>query len=187
MKRPAIFLDRDGVIIENRADYILSWDDVEVFDFSVQALANCADSEYLFVIVTNQSPVGRGLLALEDAQSINNRVVQIVRENGGRIDGAYICPHAPIDACDCRKPNPGMLLQAAAEHDIDLNQSIMIGDALSDLEAGKRAGVAHCLMLLTGRGAEQAKLPEAESYKDVLKFKNLPEALNWIFSGKLSK
>lgn len=118
MKRPAIFLDRDGVIIENRANYILSWDDVEVFGYSVQALARHADSDYLFIVVTNQSPVGRGLVAFEDAQAINNRVVQIVRDSGGRVDGAYICPHAPKDACDCRKPNPGMLLQAAEEHDM---------------------------------------------------------------------
>ncbi len=185
MKKPAIFLDRDGVVIENRANYILSWDDVEIFESSMQSLAERADTDYLFVVVTNQSPVGRGLLPLEKATAINNRVIEVARNYGGRIDGAYICPHAPDAKCNCRKPNPGMLLQAAEDLNIDLSRSIMIGDALTDLEAGIRAGVGNCFMLMTGRGRDQAQLPEADNYKNILKFEGLPEALDWVFSGEM--
>lgn len=183
MKRPAIFLDRDGVLNENRADYILNWSDLEIFDDSVEALSRYADSDFLFVIVTNQSPVGRGLFTLEDAQQINQQLVDVIESRGGRVDLALLCPHAPDDNCDCRKPQPGMLLQAAGELDIDLPNSYMIGDALSDLEAGIRAGVKETFLLMTGRGRMQASLPDAAHYSSSSQFENLNSALESIFSG----
>ena len=100
----AIFLDRDGVLIENRAEYIREWSHVHVFPKALQALAHLDD--YKIVIVTNQSAIGRGLMSQAIAHEINNQLVQLIRENNGRIDGVYMCPHAPGDRCHCRKPNP---------------------------------------------------------------------------------
>ncbi len=112
---PAIFLDRDGVIIENRPAYVRSWDDVEIYPFSLTSLARAAQAPYKFVIVTNQSAVGRGLLSEADLAQINRDLVNLIEGAGGRIDGVYVCPHAPEANCDCRKPRPGMITRAAAE------------------------------------------------------------------------
>ena len=160
----AIFLDRDGVIIENRPNYVRSWADVDIYPQALTALSNLSHTLYKLIIVTNQSAVGRGIISLATAQGINERLVQVIERENGRIDAAYLCPHAPQAGCACRKPKPGMLLQAAQEHHLDLSRSIMIGDALTDLEAGLAAGLSKVILLRTGRGEEQAKLPAAANF-----------------------
>ena len=176
MAIPAIFLDRDGVIIENCTNYVRSWDDVEFFEDSLQTLTNYSDLPFLFILVTNQSVIGRGLEPFEKINGINSRIMQVIKEHGGRVDGVYICPHSPDDDCDCRKPNPGLLLQAAKEMDIDISNSIMVGDALTDLAAGEAAGVKQTILLKTGRGEAQSMLPEFSQYKSSLIYNNLAEA-----------
>lgn len=153
--RPAIFLDRDGVIVENRDDYVRSWDDVAFIPGALEALARAASADVAFVIVTNQSAIGRGLLDPETADRINDRIRRRIVRAGGRIDAVQLCPHHPDEGCPCRKPRPGMLLRAARELGCDLARSWMIGDALSDLEAGRAAG-ARTVLVRTGRGADQA-------------------------------
>lgn len=161
MKQPAIFLDRDGVVIENCSNYVRSWADVELFPQALEALAAVRDTPRRIVLVTNQSAVGRGIISREAAEAINEQLLAEIRRAGGRIDAVYMCPHGPSDGCDCRKPRPGLLLRAAAELDIDLPRSIMIGDALSDVEAGQAAGVGQSILLRTGRGRDQERLPAA--------------------------
>jgi D-glycero-D-manno-heptose 1,7-bisphosphate phosphatase len=157
---PALFLDRDGVIIENRPDYVRSWSDVILFPTALAALARLRASPLKIIIVTNQSAVGRGLIPLSDAREINTRLVEQIERAGGRVDGVWMCPHAPEEACDCRKPRPGLLLQAAGAHSIDLQQSILIGDALSDLEAGRSAGIPLNILVRTGLGTAQERLAD---------------------------
>lgn len=164
---PAIFLDRDGVIIENNPAYVRSWDDVIFIPNSLSALAQLRHSSYKIVIVTNQSAVGRGILSTAEAADINLRLVDKICRNGGRIDGVYMCPHAPKDSCHCRKPKPGLLLEAARELDLDLEKSILIGDAISDLQAGQAAGLKHTILVRTGRGKDQEKLARPQ---DLLPF-----------------
>ena len=180
-QKAAIFLDRDGVIIENQANYVLSWDDVEIFEQAMETLARYSDQNYLFIIVTNQSPVGRGLISFDHAMSINARLIEIIESRGGRIDGAYICPHAPQENCNCRKPKPGMLLKAAKEFDIDLSRSVMIGDALTDLKAGIEAGVSKTILLKTGRGVDQMSLMQKGEFENSEIYKDLSYAFSRIF------
>jgi D-glycero-D-manno-heptose 1,7-bisphosphate phosphatase len=161
--QPALFLDRDGVINENRANYVRSWADVALYPQALQALALVRNLPYKIIVVTNQSAVGRGIISLAEAEAINAGILTAVTQQGGRIDAIYLCPHAPADNCNCRKPRPGLLLQAAREHGIDIGRSIMIGDALTDLEAGLAAGVAQTILLQTGRGQTQRNLPRATS------------------------
>ncbi len=177
VKQPALFLDRDGVIIENRANYVRSWADVEIFPEAVQALRKIRHVPHKIIIVTNQSAVGRGIISLATARGINERLVAIIEQENGRIDDVLMCPHAPADLCDCRKPQPGMLLQAASAHNIDLSRSIMIGDALTDVQAGRNAGVAEAILLRTGRGAAQARLPLAEKLAPLTIYSTLAHAL----------
>jgi D-glycero-D-manno-heptose 1,7-bisphosphate phosphatase len=161
MKRPAIFLDRDGVIIRNRSDYVKSVAEVDFLEAATQALCQLAKAPADIVVVTNQSGVGRGLFSLKEAHRINAHVLDFIRGTGGRIDAFYICPHRPDEGCSCRKPAPGLLLRAAEERKLDLKRSVLIGDAESDLLAAKHAGVAG-ILVLTGRGKEQVSLCDAQ-------------------------
>ncbi len=152
---PAIFLDRDGVIIENRPNYVRSWDQVFIYPQALIALNQIREIDYKIVIVTNQSAVGRNLISLNTANEINNRLVSEIENNGGRIDGIFMCPHAPDDGCYCRKPNPGLIFKAANSISIDLARSVIIGDAITDLMAGQSAGLKKTFLVLTGRGSTQ--------------------------------
>jgi D-glycero-D-manno-heptose 1,7-bisphosphate phosphatase len=152
---PAVFLDRDGVLIENRSDYVRDWSQVSIFPDTPAALSSIRSAGYKIVIVTNQSAVGRGLISAETAEAINQRLVEHLRREGGHIDAVYMCPHQPQDACNCRKPKPGLLLQAAGELSLDLHRSWMIGDAWSDLQAGHAASVHLSILVKTGRGNGQ--------------------------------
>ncbi len=174
---PAIFLDRDGVIIENRADYVRAWGDVAFLPGALAALAGARRLPYRIVIVTNQSAVGRGILSLAAAQALNQRILAAIEQAGGRVDGLFMCPHAPWEGCACRKPAPGLLLQAAGALGLDLPGSLLIGDALSDLQAGLAAGVKRVALVRSGRGAAQAQLSEAAALGDFPVFADLAEAL----------
>ena len=180
-QQPALFLDRDGVFIENRANYVRSWADVEFFPDALAALAQIREIPYKIIVVTNQSAVGRGILTLETAVALNERILAGVRAANGRIDASYLCPARPGTNDPCRKPRPGMLLQAAEEHNIDLSQSYMIGDALTDIQAGQAAGVKQAILLLTGRGAAQAQLPLARELPPFATFANLAQALDHLY------
>lgn len=150
----AIFLDRDGVICENRSDHVKSWREFKFLPEVKRSLAVLSQLNLPIVVVTNQAAVGRGLMATELLEDIHQRMVAEITAHGGRIDRVIYCPHRPEDECNCRKPKPGMLLQAAAEMDLDLSGSYLIGDAATDVQAGQQVG-CHNILVLTGRGVEQ--------------------------------
>ena len=174
---PAIFLDRDGVILENCPGYVRSWAEVSIYPEALAALVRCKDSAYKIVLVTNQSAVGRGIIPLSAAEEINVRLVQAITAAGGRIDAVFMCPHAPAEQCDCRKPHPGLFLQAARSLSLDLHRSIMVGDSLTDLKAAQSAGVLQTARVRTGRGRQQAALPAAAELAPFLTCENLGAAL----------
>ena len=176
-RRAAIFLDRDGVIIENRSDYVRAWEDVVFLPGVLDALAALSHDPRAVVVVTNQSAVGRGLITRPMADDINARLVAAIRAAGGRVDAVYLCPHTDADGCDCRKPAPGLLLRAALDLDLDLARSIMIGDALSDVAAGRAAGVGSTALVRSGRGADQERLPEVARLQPLAVFDTLDTAL----------
>lgn len=182
MRQPAIFLDRDGVIIENRDHYVRSWADVEIFSQAVEALIGARHSAYQIILVTNQSAVGRGHISYATAEAINEQLVSLIRRAGGRVDAVYMCPHGPNDGCSCRKPGPGLLLQAADELNIDLDNSVMIGDARTDLQAGQAAGVGRSILVRTGRGRQQELSLSATERAAVTVFDTLSEALDNVLN-----
>lgn len=184
---PAIFLDRDGVIIENRADYVRDWSQVVLLPEAINALAKFRNAQYKIVLVTNQSAVGRGLISLETAEEINQRLARVIEEHGGRLDAVYMCPHAPDDLCDCRKPQAGLFLQAAHDLSLELKSSWMVGDAWSDLLAGQNANLRGVILVKTGRGIDQLQLPKPESLRDFLVMDDLASALASITSADGSK
>ena len=140
--RRAVFLDRDGVIIRKapESQYITAWEQVEFLPGIPEALRQLKRNGFLLVVVTNQSAVSRKQLAVDVLESIHKRMVHHLARENVTIDAIYYCPHDRNGNCQCRKPRPRMLLQAAEEYGIDLQQSWMVGDAATDIEAGRAAG-----------------------------------------------
>ena len=162
--RPAVFIDRDGVINENPPNYVKSWQEFRFLPNALAALRLLASCPWPIVIISNQSPIGRGLITRLQLDEIHRRMLARIRRAGGRIDGIYICPHRPDEGCACRKPAPGLLYQAAAEMTLDLAASLMIGDSLSDVQTARAAGVVPVLLRNGGfphaaGGAEQGLPP----------------------------
>jgi len=150
----AIFLDRDGVICENRSDHVKSWQEFEFLPEAKRSLAALSQLNLPIVVVTNQAIVNRGLASASAVEDIHRRMVAEITAIGGRIDRIIYCPHRPEDKCACRKPEPGMLLQAAQEMGIDLANSYFVGDAATDMMAARKVG-CQSFLVLTGRGFQQ--------------------------------
>lgn len=156
MCKPAIFLDKDGTLIDD-VPYNVDPDQISLAPKAAAALRRLAPKYRLFV-VSNQSGVAHGFFTEDALHGVQRRLRQLLRDEGVELDGFYYCPHHPsgIDLryrsrCACRKPRPGMLLQAANEHLLDLARCWMIGDILDDIEAGHRAG---CRAVLVDNGGE---------------------------------
>jgi histidinol-phosphate phosphatase family protein len=141
----AIFLDRDGTLIVD-VGYPRDPTQVELLP-GVTDVLRPLQRDWLLVIVSNQSGIGRGVISPEEANAVHDRMISLYAEHGIAFAGVYYCPHAPGAHCECRKPSPGLLLDAALDLDLDLEQSIMIGDKASDVEAGKNAGCAEVIRL----------------------------------------
>jgi D-glycero-D-manno-heptose 1,7-bisphosphate phosphatase len=156
----AVFLDRDGVLIED-VDRLVSPDQVRLLPGAADAVARLKDAGLALVLVTNQPVVARGLCTLEDVDRVHDELDRRLELAGGSaLDARYVCPHHPDaddprwrEACDCRKPRPGMLQRAARELRLDLDRSYMVGDRPSDVAAGIAAGCT-TLQVLSGRHAD---------------------------------
>lgn len=172
--RKAVFLDRDGTI-NVEVEYLSRVEEFQFIPGVPWALKRLKDAGYLLVVVTNQSGIGRGYYDEAALQALHDHMHRELAAFGAAVDACYFCPHHPKHAsgdylkeCDCRKPLPGMLLQAAGELDIDLAASFMIGDKLADVQAGLSAGCTP-LLVLTGYGSSQVdELPEGvQAYPDL--------------------
>lgn len=181
---PALFLDRDGVVIENQPAYVRDWADVDIFPQAIRALKRLAALPIPIILVTNQSVIGRGLISRSQGEAINRELKQHIENSGGRIDGIMMCPHAPEENCSCRKPQPGLLLEAAEIYGIDLKISHLIGDAVTDLQAGYAAGIPNLTLLRTGRGLKQALLASKEFRPPYSLFDDLEQAVSAQFFEK---
>jgi D-glycero-D-manno-heptose 1,7-bisphosphate phosphatase len=153
--KPDVFLDRDGVIIRHRVDYVRSWSEVEPLPGAVAAIGRLCRAGHRVMVVTNQSAVGRGLLDQDVLDDIHQRLAGMVRHEGGEITHFFVCPHHPEAGCDCRKPRPGLLLQAAEQFGSELDGAFLVGDQPSDVSAARSAG---CRPILVGAsGSERAR------------------------------
>jgi D-glycero-D-manno-heptose 1,7-bisphosphate phosphatase len=136
--RPALFLDRDGTLITD-VGYPRDPAQVELLPGAIEALLDL-QRRFALVIVSNQSGIARGLVSEAEARAVHDRVVELFARGGVSFAGAYYCPHAPGVGCRCRKPAPGLVLDAARELGLDLARSVLLGDKPSDIAAGVAAG-----------------------------------------------
>jgi D-glycero-D-manno-heptose 1,7-bisphosphate phosphatase len=164
----AAFIDRDGVINEER-NYVHRIEDFVLLPGVVEALTLLRDAGYLLIVVTNQAGIARGYYDVPAINKLHEYLRIQLAENGVTLDGIYFCPHHPDGLVnglsveyECRKPAPGMLLQAAQEFNIDLASSVMIGDKTSDIQAGKRAGVGFTILVESGHKIDLNARNEAD-------------------------
>jgi len=182
----AIFLDRDGVLIENREDYVKDWAEVEFLPCTFAAMRTLKATGLPIVLVTNQSAVGRGIITREFVEEVHDRMLAEVERNGGRIDAVYFCPHHPQEGCVCRKPSPGMLHQAARDLQLDLQASFFVGDTATDMEAAQAVG-ATGILVLTGKGATEAGKLAGSEMASLPIVADLEAAAHWIVERLESK
>ena len=177
----AVFLDRDGVINENRDDYVKVWDEFQFLDGALAALARLACADFHIVVVSNQSAIGRALTPRERVEEIHHRMLAQIESSGGRVDRVLYCPHRAEEGCPCRKPSPGMLLQAHEELGVNLAQSYFVGDAAEDVAAAYAVGCTP-IIVRTGRGeATIIKLGESGLKQPVI-VHDLRAAVEWILA-----
>ena len=139
-KLKTVFLDRDGVINQERSDYVKSISELEIYPNVAKNIKLLKDAGFLVVVITNQSAVNRGIVTPEMINQIHNSIQNHLKKYGTFLDGFYYCPHTPNENCNCRKPKSGLLEKAILELNIDLNSSWMIGDSDSDIEAANSIG-----------------------------------------------
>ncbi len=147
--RPAVFLDRDGTLIEDRG-HLSEASEVAFYLDAIEALQRLQE-HFLLFLVTNQSGVARGLITMESVNRVNARVISYLAEHDVTITDVYVCPHQRSDACSCIKPNPHFLHKAAAEHGVDLRRSFTVGDHPHDVELARAVG-ARGVYVRTGHG-----------------------------------
>lgn len=160
--KPAIFLDRDGTINIDY-NYVHKIDDFHFIDGVIDAMIELKKMGFLLVITTNQSGIARGIFSQEQFDTLTEWMDWSLIDRGVEIDGVYYCPHDPlITDCECRKPKSGMILMAKKDLDIDIANSYMVGDRVSDLLSGKNAGVRKTVLVRTG----DSITPEVEAQSD---------------------
>jgi D-glycero-D-manno-heptose 1,7-bisphosphate phosphatase len=150
--KPAIFLDRDGTLIEE-VNFLSRVEDLRFFTYTDEAVKLLKEKGHLVIVVTNQSGIARGIFSEKAMHEIHE---SIQRNLSAKIDAFYFCPHLPNEGCRCRKPETGMIEAACADFAIDTENSWMIGDKILDVELGNKAGLKTCLVM-TGYGREHSK------------------------------
>lgn len=137
-----VFLDRDGVVNRKPPEggYVTCWEDFQILPGVIEGIAQLNRAGFRVIVVTNQRCIAKGLMTTAELELMHERLLEFVAQAGATINAIYYCPHEIEPGCRCRKPAPGMLLEAAREHAIELRASWMIGDSESDIEAGKNAG-----------------------------------------------
>ena len=158
-KRKAVFIDKDGTLIPD-IPFNVNTDLIEIDTVTMEGLAMLQARGFLLVVVSNQSGVAKGYFKEEALQKVKKKILELLKDQHVKLDGFYYCPHFEHGMvqqysfrCNCRKPEPGMILKAAAEMNIELTQSWMIGDILNDVEAGKKAG-CHTILIDNGNETE---------------------------------
>jgi D-glycero-D-manno-heptose 1,7-bisphosphate phosphatase len=178
VKRPAVLLDRDGTLNVDLPDGVSRFEEFVPIPGAFEAVGRLTSAGWPVAVVTNQSVIGRGLASPDVVDAIHAECARLAALHGGRFDGFHVCPDPPGSDSPRRKPLPGLLFEAAQQHDYDLLRSYMVGDSLGDIVAGRAAG-ATPLLVLTGKGRKvlvDHKHPRDRTFAD------LAEAVDWILT-----
>lgn len=174
----AVFLDRDGTVNEEKG-YINHLSRFQLLPGSVEAISRLNRAGLKVVLITNQSGVARGYFPASLIAEVHQHLQNLLRQGGAHLDGIYTCQHGPDEGCHCRKPKPGLLLQAAQELDIDLNRSYVVGDRYLDIELAANVG-AKGILVLTGYGRGEFEHQGRKRVEPVYVAEDLRDAAAWI-------
>ena len=184
--RPAVFLDRDGVI-NQETGYVHKMDEFHFIDGVFEACRELGKAGYRLIVITNQAGIARGYYTEDDFHHLTKWMLDSFRRQAVEIDGVYYCPHHPVHGvggyrrdCGCRKPASGMILRAAQDHRLDLRQSILVGDKVTDIEAGRAAGIGCCVLVRTGHPLGNEDPGRADAV-----FDDLPGMSNALVNNRL--
>lgn len=177
----AVFLDRDGVINQkpSEGDYVTRWEDFHILPGVAEGIALLHRAGFSVIVVTNQRCIAKGLMTVVELENMHQKMTEHLAGSGAIIEGTFYCPHEIEPVCECRKPAPGMLLEAARLHGIDLSTSWMIGDSDIDIQAGKNAG-CKTVRLMAGEEAPAQRASASTTQADITS-RSFLEAIRRIF------
>lgn len=175
----AVFLDRDGVINENREDYVKSLDELKFLPGALESIARLCAAGFRVIVVSNQQGVARGVISPQALDDIDQALHSNLASLGSFVAGIYYCPHLNEENCGCRKPKPGLLLKAARELGFDVTRAILVGDSPRDMEAARAAGCLGALVMSGKCSADEAK--RLDTQPDYVAT-DLTETVDWILS-----
>ena len=183
--KKVVFLDRDGTINVDSADYVKSRTEFAFIPGSIEAVRNLTANGYTIIVITNQSALARRFTTNEELTAIHDMMCRTIAARGGRITDIFFCPHLPNDGCGCRKPAPGLIHQACQKYSIDLADATMVGDSAKDIACGRNAGCGRTVLVKSGihRGVEQ-ELKKASIAADYVA-DDLGAAVAWIMADKI--
>jgi D-glycero-D-manno-heptose 1,7-bisphosphate phosphatase len=178
--RKVIFLDRDGTINRDSAGYIKSRSEFDFIPGSIEAIRNLTVNGFTSIVITNQSALARKYVTPEELVAMHELMSNAIASEGGKITDVFFCPHMPDEGCDCRKPAPGLILQARQKYNIDLADSILVGDSIKDIVCGRNAGCGGMVLVKSGIDPDvEEKLKEKQLAADHVA-EDLLEAVEWI-------
>ena len=187
--KKVVFLDRDGTINVDSADYVKSRSEFEFIPGSIEAIRNLGTAGYTIIVITNQSALARGYVSPQELDAMHAMMCREIAAAGGKITDVFFCPHLPDDGCRCRKPAPGLIDQASRKYNIDLADSFMVGDSAKDIACGRNAGCGRTVLVKSGLAHDVEHELIKTSIRADFVAENLLEAAAWIIAdeGKKSK
>ena len=181
--RNVVYLDRDGTINHDTADYIKSRSEFKFIPGSIEAVRLLTISGFTSIVITNQSALARKFISPAELGHIHAMMKDAIVAGGGKITDIFFCPHMPDDGCECRKPAPGLLLQAQHKYNIDLSTSIMVGDSAKDIECARNAGCGKAVLVKTGKDDEAEHILKTKQIVADYTANNLYDAAKWILAN----
>ena len=183
MLENVVFLDRDGVINEDSPNYIKNWKEFHFLPGSLEALKELHTNDFTAIVITNQSMIGRKISGPENLKEIHRNMSDAAKRHGGIICDIFFCPHSPDGNCTCRKPKPGLILQAQEKYDIDLSTACMVGDSAKDIECALSAGLRHAILVRTGNGKRAELILKEKNIIPDYVAEDLMDAVEWILDS----
>ena len=182
-----VFLDRDGTINHDSPNYIKSRSEFKFIPGSIEAIRLLTLGGFTSIVITNQSALSRRFISPGELDLIHGMMKDAIVSGGGMITDIFFCPHMPNDGCECRKPAPGLLLQAQRKYNIDLSKSIMVGDSAKDIECARNAGCGQAVLVKTGKDDDVEHILKTKLIVADHTAKNLYEAAKWILANNKSE
>ena len=183
MLNNVVFLDRDGTINQDSADYIKGWSEFVFLPRSIEALRDLTAAGFIIIVITNQSAIPRKFISLQELENIHLKMIAAVESQGGKISDIFFCPHLPDAGCDCRKPAPGLIYQAQKKHDIDLSTATMIGDSARDIECAHQAGCGRTILVKTGNSRQAQQILSEKDLHPDYGAQDLYDAARWLIGA----